>query len=416
LTTTLATGTFYLGSAFVSYHNKAYREFFVGKVPLGRTIVHYGETHGWDDLTVGDVATASTEAVVAGYTFVSTRLNGNPKPSIVESSKTAAEKKPEEVKSAAKQTQARAESTSQTAKTKVQNMAVPAKKAAEQDTKRVEEKVKDAVGKDGPTVKKVAPTVQYELDELVGRAEVAIAGKAYPPPATSPRSAIAENTTLTTTSPPSSKDIYDRPLPLGFEPPPGYTRPPPPKPKTEGKSKTSGPQNEPLLLPLIAPAVSDVSEPIIKHLATTIDDLASYLKSDPNATEKASDILERAKGDLAALIDRIDFVKEKERNTFTALLDEQTREYTLKLLEMEMETQDKLDVQEEGFRKAFEQEKTRIIHAYREKLDHELKTQTEIINERLVIGISFFPRANVLLQIKGGGDCTRNRTPTSLAT
>jgi mitofilin len=125
-----------------------------------------------------------------------------------------------------------------------------------------------------------------------------------------------------------------------------------------------------------------VSEPIITHLASTIDNLASYLKSDPNAAEKAGDILESAKGDLAALVDRIDFVKEKERNTLAAKLDEQTREYTLKLLEMEMEAQDKLDEQEEGFRKAFEQEKARIIHAYREKLDHELKTQTEIINER----------------------------------
>jgi hypothetical protein len=47
----------------------------------------------------------------------------------------------------------------------------------------VEEKVK-AAEKEEPTVKKVAPTVQYELEELVGRAEAAIAGKAYPPPAT----------------------------------------------------------------------------------------------------------------------------------------------------------------------------------------------------------------------------------------
>ena len=355
-------------------------------MPLGQTVVQYGETHGWDYLTVGDVATASTEAVAAGYTFVSARLSGNPKPSIVESSKTAAEKKAEEVKSTAinsvKQTRAKVELTSQAAKTQVQKVAVPAKKAAEQETKKVEEKLKDAAEKEGPTIKKVAPTVQYELDELVGRAEAAIAGKVYPPPATSPRSAIVENTTLTNTSPPSSKGIYDRPLPLGFELPPGYTHPAFPKPKTEEESKSSGPQNEPVILPLIAPAVSDVSEPIITHLATTIDSLASHLKSDPNAAEKVGDILESAKGDLAALVDRIDIVKEKERNILTALLDEQTREYTLKLLEMEMEAQDKLDEQEEGFRKAFEQEKARIIHAYREKLDHELKTQTEIINER----------------------------------
>jgi mitofilin len=135
-------------------------------------------------------------------------------------------------------------------------------------------------------------------------------------------------------------------------------------------------------LPLISPAVANVSEPIITHLASTIDNLASYLKSDAKAAEKAGDILESAKGDLAALVDRIDVVKEQERNTLAAKLDEQTREYTLKLLELEMEAQDKLDEQEEGFRKAFEQEKGRIMQAYREKLDHELKSQTELINNR----------------------------------
>ncbi len=42
-------------------------------------------------------------------------------------------------------------------------------------------------------------------------------------------------------------------------------------------------------------------------------------------------------------------------------LDEQTREWTLKLLEIEMEAQDKLDRQEQGFRQAFEQEKGKLI-------------------------------------------------------
>jgi MICOS complex subunit MIC60 len=47
-----------------------------------------------------------------------------------------------------------------------------------------------------------------------------------------------------------------------------------------------------------------------------------------------------------------------------------------------METQDKLDNQEQGFRTFLDQERARSIQAYREKLDHELKVQTELINER----------------------------------
>ena len=77
-------------------------------------------------------------------------------------------------------------------------------------------------------------------------------------------------------------------------------------------------------------------------------------------------------------------VKEDERRGLEAKLDEQTREYTIKLLELEMEAQDKLDSQEEGFRQFFEDEKAKFIQAYREKLNRELQTQSEIINERYV--------------------------------
>lgn len=377
LATTLATSTFYIGSAFVSYHNKTYREFFVGKVPLGRTVIEYGEAHDWDDLTVEDVATASTEAFVEAYAFVSSLLRGKAKSSdVVESAKVVTEKKVED------------EPTVQAAKTQARKLTASTTKAVEQEIKKVEEKAKGAVEKEESNLKKVAHTAQYEIEELVGRAEAAIAGKRYTPPAKSDtgsnvdRGTIVENIISTADSTSTSKDIYDRPLPLGFEPPPGYILAPRSRPKGGEKSNSSERQKEPVPLPLIAPVVADVSEPIITHLANTIDNLASYLKSDPNAAGEASGILESAKSDLSALVDRIDVVKEQERNILADKLDEQTREYTLKLLELEMEAQDKLDEQEAGFRRAFELEKARIIQAYREKLDHELKTQTELINER----------------------------------
>lgn len=386
LAATLATGTFYVGSAFVSYHNKSYREIFLGRVPLGRTIVDYGETNGWDDLTVEDVATSSTEAVVAAYSFISRLLGGNPKQSeVVGSAKAATEKKVEEAKAAvttSKQVQTKVEENTQAAKTQVQKVTAPTKKAAAQEVEKVE-KVDGRLKKEA--VKKIDQTVQYEVEELVGRAEAAIAGRPYvasPKVSDNKKTTTTEGAVSTTGSSLISKDIYDRPLPLGFEPPPGYTRPSSLKSKTEGQSNLSEPSSGPVSLPLIAPAVADVSEPIITRLASTIDNLASYMKTDPKAAEKAGDVLESAKGDLAALVERIDATKEQERGALLSKLDEQTREYTLKLLELEMESQDRLDEQEEGFRKAFELEKARIIQAYREKLDHELKTQTELINER----------------------------------
>ena len=59
------------------------------------------------------------------------------------------------------------------------------------------------------------------------------------------------------------------------------------------------------------------------------------------------------------------------------------------LLELEMQAQDKLDSQEESFRKFFEQERAKMIHDYRQKLEQELQTQSEIINERCVSSLLF---------------------------
>ncbi|KAG5323526.1 hypothetical protein C0989_012074, partial [Termitomyces sp. Mn162] len=48
-----------------------------------------------------------------------------------------------------------------------------------------------------------------------------------------------------------------------------------------------------------------------------------------------------------------------------------------------MEAQDKLDNQEDDFRKFFDQERQKLIQSYHEKLHNQLQTQTELINERL---------------------------------
>ena len=115
-----------------------------------------------------------------------------------------------------------------------------------------------------------------------------------------------------------------------------------------------------------------------------IDDLASYLNTNPTAAEKARDILDTAKVDLTQLAGRIDEIKAAEAKKLEASLDEQARECMQSLLELEMQAQDKLDSQEESFRKFFEQERAKMIHDYRQKLEQELQTQSEIINERYV--------------------------------
>ena len=275
-------------------------------------------------------------------------------------------------------------------------------KSAVQSLKTSVEKSEHDINDKGSKAAAIARhrSVQFSegVEDLVQKAEAALAGKPIEsvlgitttpsqPDVLSESVAVQDSAkeveVAAGAAPPKGKNIYDLPLPIGFEPPPGYSRPAPPKPPPEPvKEEASLPP-----LPLVAPAVLEfsASEPVISQLASVIDNLASFLNTNPAAAEKARDILDAAKGDLTQLATRIDAVKEEERVKLEASLDEQTRNYTIKLLELEMEAQDKLDSQEDDFRKYFEEEKAKFVAAYREKLNRELQTQSEIINERWVV-------------------------------
>ena len=323
-------------------------------------MLEYGESHGWDSLTITDVVEGGTNMVTTTYQFITDTINGSSHPSEpTKSGKAAAESKANEPKPVTF-------------------------KVVKQTTTKVEPEVKpaaraDVKDKTETVVKNVSDRVREEYADLVERAEAAIAGKPFTPAQEISLTEVAAKPVSTTeVSVPERKEkVYDVPLPLGFEPPPGFSRPPP-NPKVETKP------GQTVVLPLVAPTLTSASEPIINHLAGTIDNLATYLKSDLKAAEQATDVLELAKTDLTALAERMEAVKEQERKTLEAKMDEQSREYTLKLMELELVGQDKLDHQEQEFRTFFEQERARFIQAYREKLDHELRVQTELINERCV--------------------------------
>jgi len=224
-----------------------------------------------------------------------------------------------------------------------------------------------------------------EVEELIRKAEDALATSSTETPSTNSEPTVnhtAPNVSaVSSTNADSDKKVYEGLLPIGHEPPYGFSRPTHPKPEPAYQPEAASP---PKPFPLVAPAVAElnVSEPVITQLASTIDNLASYLSSNPTAAENATDILETAKLDLTGLASRIETIKYEERQQLEKTLDEQAKEYTTKLLELEMEAQDKLDSQEEGFRKFFDAERMKLVQAYREKLDHELRTQTELINER----------------------------------
>ncbi|PBK75834.1 hypothetical protein ARMSODRAFT_950175 [Armillaria solidipes] len=370
-TTATLTGTFYVGSTFASFNNQTYYNFFNDHVPLGQSMLEYAETHSWDTLTVATAIEYTKDAVISVQRFVTDSINGAP--SAIENAKHVAEKKAGEARDAAVKTY---ESSKERAKAVASNIKT--------DVQKVEDKI---TGKQDVLEKHREQQIADELLQLVHQAEDALAGK-IPPPAAPPAPAPAPvDTAKALETPPEvppaipapekvADNVYTEPLPVGFEPPPGFQRPAPP-PKKEA------PPEPPAALPLIAPSIADVSDPIIKHLAGTIDDLASYLKSNPNAASQITPVLEAAKGDLSSLVEKIETVKDEGRIGLQAKMDEQTREYTIKMIELEMEAQDKLDSQEDEFRKAFDQHQVELTRAYREKLDNELRTHLEIINERL---------------------------------
>ncbi|RXW17841.1 hypothetical protein EST38_g8028 [Candolleomyces aberdarensis] len=381
--TTAATGTFYVGSTFVAFNNASYYEFFSDNVPLGHPMLEYAEANKWDKLTVEDVIEASKNAVITVQKVSSDLIDKTPgaREALDNAKASAFGKKVEE----ATETTVKAVKDGKEKLGKIVDPVVKQVKAEAKENVKAASKVVERVEK---RVKEAEQKVEDELALLIKKAEAAIAGnlpseveKAADPASAPVVVVLVEETEE------SSKNVYSAPLPLGFEPPPGYVRPSPPKPKKveePSKEGAAAPAAE-VILPLVAPAISslDVQEPIITHLAGTIDNLASFLKSNPSAATQATDVLDTAKADLASLVERIEKVKEEERAVLEAKLDEQVHEHNLKLLELEMAAQDKLDNQEEGFRKFFEQERIKFLEAYRAKLDHELKTQTELINERL---------------------------------
>jgi mitofilin len=379
--TTAATTTFYAGSAFIAFNNSSYHAFFQQHVPFAPIVLQYGKDHDWDVLTIGDVIVNTYDSVSGAYTYVRKLLGY----AVDDTPAKAPEAK---VPSRIKPAKATAERKADELKERVQK-AVDSLKT---DVKAGTDAARDKSVKAAAIARREGIQFSQGVEELVLEAEAALQGKLFQKsPSTHSEASTHDQQTLAGSQPqstldssevkptePPSRNVYNAPLPLGHEPPPGFTQPPaprPPKPLAPGEP-----------LPLVAPAVEELhsSEPVLTHLAGTIDSLASFLNANPAAANKARDVLDVAKNDLSALAQSFEHLREEEKVKLEQSLDEQTREYTLKLLELELQSQDKLESQETDFRAFFEEEKARFAKAYRGKLEQELRTQSDIINERSV--------------------------------
>ncbi|VDB85681.1 unnamed protein product [Peniophora sp. CBMAI 1063] len=397
--TSAGVGTFYVGSAFVSFHVPEYRTLFAENVPGAVSVLDFGEDHDWDTLTPGDVILGAQNAGLNAYEFVQRLIGdaGNAADKVkaltggaVETAKEKAAEAKEKVTGVTEKAGTEARAGVAEAKAK----AAAAKEKAAEKQRSVVDSLKTGVSisesKVPASVKHTANQISSAVAELVAEAEGALARG-------TPRDLPEATTTPDQPEPglpdalgprvdePVDPNVYAAPLPIGFEPPPGYKRPTPPQPAKKAEPVKAEPAPEPL--PLVAPAITALAaandEPVLTHLAGTIDDLAAFLKAHPAEADKARNVLDTATTDLKQLAADFEKAREAERQKLEQSLDEQAREYSLKILEVQLEAGDKLEHQQEEFRNAQAQERARLAQVYREKLQQELLTQSELINERL---------------------------------
>lgn len=376
---------FYGGSTVIALNNDRYHDFFVESVPLGEAIIDSAEHDGWDEHLRGGAIRQGVDAgrITIGYledvfnrTFGSgTTETSTQSPTSPPSKAGQAAPPGSKIVKAIKESKESARSAAQTVVKKVHD-----------DTAKVQQKVEEVKEKGKAKVNGIEIVFRDDIKELVEEVEAALAGRPYQKPA--PAAPVLPDTQSEAVETSSGLKIYDKQLPLGHQPPPGYILPGDAKKKSkvpETRNVEAEAKAAPPSLPLVAPTVvkSAGSEPVIAQLAESIDNLAGFLRDNPNAlTGGAKDILQTAEMDLVQLGKRLEGVREDERRKLEEKLDDQAKEYNVKLLEMEAEAQDKIDRQEEDWKSLFEDERAKIMNQYRQKLQHELETQQELINQR----------------------------------
>jgi mitofilin len=182
------------------------------------------------------------------------------------------------------------------------------------------------------------------------------------------------------------KEKYTGELPLGFEPPPGYYIPPPPK--VEGAKVADKTLDAKPVLPLLAPKVKDfgTDEPIISQLASTIDSLASSLSSPGGAAAAgATGVLSKAQADLSALSSRLSEVKKAEKAKLEKALADKTKEFEATLKSAESSRAQN----EQGLQDKWLKEREGMVADWKKKMETELEGQREGIEKRYAYSISY---------------------------
>ncbi|MCZ6909530.1 MAG: mitofilin family membrane protein, partial [Rickettsia endosymbiont of Ixodes persulcatus] len=377
LTSVLLTTLFYGGSVYFSQYSERYRDFFIEEMPLGESLVQLLEDRKTDKDLVKRLSEKAAQASGKQQELTKQRA---------ERMAAFAREQAEKAKARAAEAAEKVKDTLQSGKEQVTQAATKIEKGIEENTAHLKQNVEAATEK----AKDKAEEVKESVAETVGSAKESVkeAVKVDYPKETLPVDYQRPRPLDASPQPPKVADAQPYtgpPLPLGFEPPPGYTLAKA-KPVAE-KAAVEAVVVAPEPLPLVAPTVSELSasEPVLGQLASTIDSLTRFLNDSPSIVENkgAREVINVAGIDLQSLGKRLEAVKEEERQKLAERLEEKAREFNQNLMHAEREMVERLEKQEDDWKTAFEHEREELVKAYREKLDGELSVQKEIIEQRL---------------------------------
>lgn len=260
-----------------------------------------------------------------------------------------------------------------------------AAKAAKEARRKVEEKASEGLQAASDKVSQAAQAAKETVSRQEQQIKEAVTPQAVPAAKQAKRPHGKElDPTPQPLPDPIGKPYDGPPLPLGFEPPPGYYIPRPKKTAAVGADqKPAG-----AAFPLMASSVSTLSleEPSLGHLASTIDALTAFLKDNPQTATEAGGVkkvLASAEADMKSLGDRLKSIKDAEKQKLEQSLSQQSKQYADQLAQKEQDLLQSLKSKEKDWKEAFEHEREQMISAYRSKLNSELEAQKEVINERL---------------------------------
>lgn len=157
-----------------------------------------------------------------------------------------------------------------------------------------------------------------------------------------------------------------------------------PSPATPSPKEDPRPPAIPPVTQISPLQVPNAEEPVVQDLVKIVNDLITVVNSDsPDAANKYSAPMTKAKESLEEVAKKITLLREAERKAAEERIKEAHKEFdeSAKQLLQRIETAQAED--EAKYREEFEHERTRLQHAYEEKLKTEVERSTQLVEQRL---------------------------------